>query len=458
MSARRKSYSIPSPLFDSVPRLRISQMGITNDFADADLTVLTSMVRKIVGSKPPNSRNVKDIQVISKWLIDSEKEIIKDGKCLFDCLPKEVLFDVARGVILQTYDAGELLYLQGETGNCFHIILSGAIEIYDADVNKIDKKVYSRYVEEKYENELNGQTKMADTKPDALSKILGQVVIKSRFLVGLQRGNNFGEVALTNPDPIRTASAIATQYTELLAIHKKLYDKTLAGYSQTGNFKQKKTFVSECDCFKNSTPSAFNNIAYLMERSSYNKGATIIKEGDTITGLSFVYEGDVKLTCKPPTVTYTHPKTFSHAIYNKPIEFAIITKYGIINENGIIGGDIDKISRYTITAQNSVTLLTVRDVYYKRLLKASKDFNLQKQLREIFMDREKVRMERLKMYEEVGSVYNWIPKIKEEIAEEEEMKSSPNYRKGNGMKKLSPIKVFFYIFLFFYFYYRQIQI
>lgn len=442
MSARRKSYSIPSPLFDSVPRLRISQMGITNDFMDADLTVLTSMVRKIVSTKAPNTRNARDIQVIAKWLIDSEKEIIKDGKCLFDCLPKDVLFDVARGVVLQSYDAGELLYLQGETGNCFHIILNGVIEIYDTDINKIDKKTYSRYVEEKYENELSGQAKLADTRPDALSKVLGQVVIKSRFLVSLSKGNNFGEVALTNPDPIRTASAIAKEFTELLAIHKKLYDKTLAAYSQTGNFKQKKTFVSECDCFKNSTPSAFNNIAYLMERSTFNKGATIIKEGDTITGLSFVYEGDVKLTCKPPTVTYTHPKTFSHTIYNKPIEFAIITKYGVINENGIIGGDIDKVSRYTITAQNNVTLLTVRDVYYKRLLKASKDFNLQKQLREIFLDREKVRMERLKMYEEVGSVYNWIPKMKEEIEIEEEMKNSPTKR---GMKKLSPIKV--YIFL-----------
>lgn len=431
--SRRRSYSISQPLFDSVPRIRLSQTGISLDGEDVDLNILSQFVKKIVESVPAGQRCEKDVKIIARWLLDSEREVTKDGHCVFDDLPIEILYEVANHVNLQVYDTNELLYLQGEIGNCFHVILSGVINVYDTDVNKIDKNIYSKYVEEKYDNELSGLLKVANTKPDCLSKLLGQVVIKSRFLVGLSRGSNFGEVAVSSPDPVRTASAVAMERSELLSIHKSLYDRTIAKYSKRGNFQQRKMFVTHIDFFKQANSNSYNHIAYFMEENTYIKGAIIINEGDTIKALGFIGSGEVKLTSKSPINDHKYEHPFSNLVFTKPIEYATIGKYGIINEQAIIGGDVDKISRYTIVASNSVKLYSIRECYFKRLIKVTKELNIQKQFRKLFYDRESFRLEKLEQYKESGGVYELFPKIKQEIEE-------ASYQRVTPKIKLSPIE------------------
>ena len=48
------------------------------------------------------------------------------------------------------------------------------------------------------------------------------------FICHIGEGATFGEIALINPDCIRTASVVAEDKTDLVAIHRELYNRSVS--------------------------------------------------------------------------------------------------------------------------------------------------------------------------------------------------------------------------------------
>ena len=84
---------------------------------------------------------------------------------------------------LRHYDAGEVIFHQGDAGNLFFLIREGTVRIHDDD--------------------------------------------ETRVLARLERGQFFGEVALISENP-RNATAIAETEVELLTLTKEQFRTALA--------------------------------------------------------------------------------------------------------------------------------------------------------------------------------------------------------------------------------------
>lgn len=333
-----------------------------SEFLDDEEATIEKKISNIIRYHPPGKRYESECKVIARWLLDVEHVNVRPSRRIFEKMPIAVLWEVAQYITLQSYDTSELIFLQSETGVSYYVILMGGVDIYDADMNRINRDLHMHYVDGKIRQELDGIKKEANTDSEAPSKQLGAVVIKSKLLTSLSAGNTFGEIALLTERTVRTASAVASQYTELIMINKPLYDRTIKKYQNSSlDFEEKLKFLPHVDVFSDWGSSRWNHLAYWLEEIEFPRGAVIIQEGTKGKYIGLIREGDCKLVCKSP----------KDSVHNgNDIDLSLIGMYNIIGEGSILA--CETIRNYSVIAQTHVKLFIIREHSFKRLNNLSK--------------------------------------------------------------------------------------
>jgi CRP-like cAMP-binding protein/Zn-dependent protease len=132
-------------------------------------------------------------RVETKWRVEAAEMI--DALPAFDDLPADVLSDLAGRVRLRAVRPGQPVFRQGDRASAFYLVRKGIVHIESEHPDTGDTEV----------------------------------------LTVLERGDSFGELALLKSTP-RSATARATNETELFEIDESTFDRLLADEIRAPNF------------------------------------------------------------------------------------------------------------------------------------------------------------------------------------------------------------------------------
>nr|XP_054750515.1 uncharacterized protein LOC129256296 [Lytechinus pictus] len=139
----------------------------------------------------------------------------------------------------------------------------------------------------------------------------------------LEAGKCFGELALVQNNPIRTASIIANQQTNLIVINRELYNRCLKA-AQQHEFNLKKNFVNTFPLFRNWTPRQRSVMTMSLTRYQYQYGNTMARQGSPVKGLHFILQGSAKVS----TDTVQHITQYPNFCTETDVQFAKDVKTG----------------------------------------------------------------------------------------------------------------------------------
>jgi tetratricopeptide (TPR) repeat protein len=152
-------------------------------YEDNGLVVQAIAVRK--KAEMIESRSVEDVTAA-----DEIQEPKLPPSPLFEDLTPEESGAVAREMALETYDEGDIIITEGETGSSLYVVVSGEVKVYTRGAR-------------------------------------GENV----FLAKLTAGDFFGEVSILTGKP-RTATVTAAQKSELLRLDKDKLDKVVSEHAR----------------------------------------------------------------------------------------------------------------------------------------------------------------------------------------------------------------------------------
>eukprot|EP00741_Cyanophora_paradoxa_P011193 tig00020554_g10813.t1 len=238
--------------------------------AAAEKVPLDKVQCRRVLEKSPQDRTFQEILIILELL---------EGVRAFQNIPRDQKAELCRQVKYQKYPAGATVFSQGDVGSAFFIVFSGFLDVLVTN----DKGITST-------------------------------------VSHLTEGATFGEVALTQTTT-RTASIIAKNDTELLAIEKRDYDAILKS-PLAHELKEKLEFLRRVPVFQHwleippprrglaSASRLFSELAwfrraqsamelhsltYVMNLRTYPRNAVIIREGEDADAIFFVKSGELAI-------------------------------------------------------------------------------------------------------------------------------------------------------------------
>lgn len=306
-------------------------------------------IKNILAGTESTRRNAYQCGYMAHWLLRIEREIGNE-KGYFHLIPLNVLKDFMKYGIYQAYDANELLFLQNEIGSYVYIILNGGIDVYDVNTSKINTSLYQEYYKEKLRLESSGQAKFPIYSKDHPSKILAAEVLKNKFLSSLKQGTSFGEIALMNNEPFRTATAITTQYTELIAIHKTSFNSTILPYFQVYyKFLDILNFLKSMDIFSEWTTSKLNHIAFWVEQINFPRGLVLTSDQFN-KNFDIIYKGDILIQI------YDNERSY---------DLCIRRSGNFLGEESLINYTVKR--KYKLITLNNTTVLRLNSHFIKKL-------------------------------------------------------------------------------------------
>lgn len=372
--------------------MSLGRISITStDNISNSLDILSKKVNEIL-QIPPGNRSNEDLLTVVKWITRSERINQPIDHRVFTRTPLDILINMSQYVILNSYSNGELIFLQKEAGVTYFIVLNGSVDIYDTDVSRvIPEDIYQQYIDIKFQNELNGGTKIPELNPEAPSRILGSIVQKSKYLTTIASGCSLGEIALVSTEGIRTASAVASQPTQLIAIHKTIYDPLIKKYnSMNVEYEERMKFCSKIDVLSDWNKDKLYHIAYWIEESIYPKGTYIISQSKPyIDKIDIIKEGEVEVICRYPGLD--------------TVELAIRGRGSIIGESCVLN---EKNVNFSVIAKSDVITYCIKEQHIKKFLKICKGTNTIPKLHKLYTDRETFRQNRLAHFQANAGLVN----------------------------------------------------
>ena len=89
---------------------------------------------------PPGTRTKNHIHELSNW-------IQNHGPSIFKNLLKKEIIDICQNMIIKTYTANEILFLQGQKGNTFWIIVQGQVKIFVENDKSYEQVKLHNYID-----------------------------------------------------------------------------------------------------------------------------------------------------------------------------------------------------------------------------------------------------------------------------------------------------------------------
>ncbi|KAL4239120.1 hypothetical protein ACF0H5_003822 [Mactra antiquata] len=119
-----------------------------------------------------------------------------------------------------------------------------------------------------------------------------------KFIIHYDAGKSFGEIALISEDSVRNATVIADEESDLLLIHRDLFNRSMKA-QQEKEYEERKTFIDKSRMFNDWTPKFKHLLEMSIRKETYPYGSRIMKQGDPVEGLFFIVSGQAKVTTEP---------------------------------------------------------------------------------------------------------------------------------------------------------------
>ena len=177
-----------------------------------------------------------------------------------------------------------LLFLQGDYGNRYYMILRGKVALFQTDSNDTiveNARIYGDFRSLEFPG-----------SDEEMEKLGSRVHV-------LERGSGFGELSiLSSSYKFRTASAICQSDDSLIFV---MYDKTYNEVLRKYHFRQQElsstiTFLASLPICRNLLFSNLASIAYSMRSTNYPKQTNIVNMGSKIDNVIIVKDGEVHMS------------------------------------------------------------------------------------------------------------------------------------------------------------------
>ncbi|KAL0028754.1 hypothetical protein WJX79_005068 [Trebouxia sp. C0005] len=254
--------------------------SLPDDIEAAPVVAMPVRVAKTLGDMlrtPPHLRGDEVIEEI-------EQALTKWSKYGVD-MPRAVRLELCKYMGHAAFAAGETIFKQGDTGEHFYIILTGAVDVsvHDDDAEKEDKVV-----------------------------------------AHLLAGASFGELALMQGHGQRRATCHCSQKTELFVVNIKDFKRILQPLQQD-TLQSKIAFLQQVPMFQTLPASVVESLAVVLTEKVLPPKTVVFYQGNEVEDLFFIQRGHIKMvreTEMEPTAsakrsTNTRPST-SPASSNPP--------------------------------------------------------------------------------------------------------------------------------------------
>ncbi|GMH74351.1 hypothetical protein TL16_g06440 [Triparma laevis f. inornata] len=222
-------------------------------------------------------RNDEEVGYLMQWMLNS-KIFPKD-------LPQSMLKDLCLRMENKVLKKGDVLFLQGDPGDCYYIIIEGSIMLSWQEDEREALKL--RLLHDEHPSDFK--------KTDFLnSRIVG------KQLKEMESGISFGELSMMSEEATqRTCSAIANSHSstglcQLCVINRELYDRTLKTYHLKKG-KKDETFgmLSKMPAFKKWVPEVTKQLVEAGTTHIYRHGDFICNKDQEIDTVFIVLTGEV---------------------------------------------------------------------------------------------------------------------------------------------------------------------
>ncbi|WAQ93692.1 hypothetical protein MAR_006163 [Mya arenaria] len=307
---------------------------------------------------PPGERSKRDIQAVLPVLT-------MKTQCLRD-LDKGSVVELLQSARLERRQPDECVIRQGDVGDTFYIILNGNVSIY-VDLKKDEKALKSlsddnpqfplpppgrRFSMSTVISEHEGGEDLITDRQEvprgprstsSRRSRKGSVHFTPKSSEGRRHGShgrerrgggdtdrkderrgrrkygmpvntlgryqNFGELALLYPNRQRNASVIVEEPTELLVITYDIFQRTLQTNLER-DLDEKRLFIQTHPFFSRWTFHLQRQLQWSLVRSTHSIGDIVIRQGDPVSGLTFLVSGRARLAAEPMKHRLQFPELF----------------------------------------------------------------------------------------------------------------------------------------------------
>ncbi|ESP01902.1 hypothetical protein LOTGIDRAFT_238088 [Lottia gigantea] len=282
-------------------------MSIWESLEKTKMAHLINQVIDVI-SKPPEKRNDGEINAIIPWL--------RKRTPMFHNQQEEVLKDIIRNCEYQMASHDDVILCQGERGECMFVILRGSVSVYvDASMTGEDEGFPSPVPRSASKDSSNASPEIR------LGRDLDRRVF-GKFIIKMESGTSFGEVALISEDSTRNASVIVDTACDFLVVGKKLFNRSLKAYEEN-KYESTKNFIKSHPYF-NQWSARFKRLLELsLRREIYPFNSTIVKQGGRVRGMYFIVKGEANVSVEPARHRhqYDHLWPFEAGVDTYSIEF-----------------------------------------------------------------------------------------------------------------------------------------
>jgi len=237
--------------------------------------------------KPPEERSVREVDT----LVDFTKGMVYMQQLKNGAQRRSI----CRMLSYEKREQDAVLMEEGDVGDFMYLLLSGSVVVFTR--RKTNAKVVRRESQDANVVLTAKQLAKLDREREPNIVRLGEIM----------SGNHFGELALVNPDSIRTASIQCREPCELLKLSRADFDATLRVANEE-DLVHKALLMQKMPLFAKTSVGELLPQSYVAHIVKYPKGALIQRQGDLSTHLTVVLKGMVNasavVSCQ---VQHDHP-------------------------------------------------------------------------------------------------------------------------------------------------------
>ncbi|EQC27150.1 hypothetical protein SDRG_15053 [Saprolegnia diclina VS20] len=280
-------------------------------------------------SSPTSSFDADTMATLLEWAKQLHGKIFQD-------VSHEQLQDIVSHMTLQHVPCHECLFLEGDIGHGYYVLLSGAVSIYVG----MPATTTLRLVQGRF---------------PALEAIRHDPALLGVYKYDILEGDGFGEVAMFSNERRRTASALASRACDVVEIPKEVYDRTLRKAQLTAyRTAQAMAFLPTVDIFADWVHAKLATLFGLLDRRQVSFGQHLLTQDKPITGVYFILSGQVHLV-----QSWTTPASDVKPSTTLPITVDTVGRRGIVGIQSLVE-PLRKRSKYAaLAASDSVECFAV---------------------------------------------------------------------------------------------------
>ncbi|KAK3280420.1 hypothetical protein CYMTET_11735 [Cymbomonas tetramitiformis] len=221
---------------------------VSNDFRTLHLKRI-----RVLMQIPPGERTAEDVAKLS----ESTTTICH----FFRTLPAEMQEAICKCMRLELFAKQDVLFLQGDQGDKFYVLLSGKVEVL---INEPGKKM-----ERHSANPLQ----------------------HSNLVITLASGDAFGEIALMRSEP-RNASVVTRSKSEILSVSKTEFQEILERLYGT-SLNDRIRFLHTLNIFRKTPTNRLLQLAHYLTQANLSAGTVVSPEKEQ--KLCFMVEGSCRI-------------------------------------------------------------------------------------------------------------------------------------------------------------------